>query len=236
LEEEATIANNSAGKKVKIVDEKIKVLYIEGKPRWEYRYLRRVLLRDRRLDVKFLMTQGDRELAEHSDLYLNEYPADPKQANEFDLVILGDVPRTFFMNNQLARIEEFVTKRRGSFLMIAGSQHAPGGYAGTPIERLLPVKPSREGCREVDAAVAPRVTQAGARSAITTLAAADNENRAAWARVTPMFRLPALQSVKKGATVLVDAEFFLPGIEAYPVVSWQRYGNGKSMFVATDQL
>ncbi|MFI5378027.1 MAG: VWA domain-containing protein [Tepidisphaerales bacterium] len=58
LPEETVTSNNAIQKNVKVIDEKIKVLYVEGKPRWEYRYLRAVLLRDRRLDVKFLMTQG----------------------------------------------------------------------------------------------------------------------------------------------------------------------------------
>ncbi len=60
--------NNSAEKSVKVTDEKIKVLYIEGKPRWEYRYLRAVLLRDKRLNVKFLMTQGDSDLAKEGPI------------------------------------------------------------------------------------------------------------------------------------------------------------------------
>ena len=38
--------NNKSEQMVKLIDQKIKVLYIEGKPRWEYRYLRVVLLRD----------------------------------------------------------------------------------------------------------------------------------------------------------------------------------------------
>ena len=60
---EATEKNNKANRTVKIIDEKIRVLYVEGKPRWEYRYLRAVLQRDHRMNVKFLLTEGDPDLA-----------------------------------------------------------------------------------------------------------------------------------------------------------------------------
>ena len=47
---------------------------MEGIPRWEFRYLRWVLLRDPRLDVKFLMTQGDPALAGSSPRHIGGLP------------------------------------------------------------------------------------------------------------------------------------------------------------------
>ncbi|MDP6209436.1 MAG: hypothetical protein QGG01_14075, partial [Roseibacillus sp.] len=94
-EGEITEVNNAASHQVRILDEKIKVLYIEGMPRWEYRYLRWVLLRDPRLQVQFLMTQGDPALAASSPLHIGRFPEDPKEALKYDLIILGDVPASF---------------------------------------------------------------------------------------------------------------------------------------------
>jgi hypothetical protein len=128
---EITDANNRLAKTVRIVNEKIHVLYVEGKPRWEYRYLRQVLLRDHRLDVKFLLTEGDRDQALSSDRYLTDFPEDAAKAFYFDLVILGDVPASYFSQAQLTRLEELVQKHGGSLLMLAGSRHAPVSYVGT---------------------------------------------------------------------------------------------------------
>ncbi|MDP6505864.1 MAG: hypothetical protein QF886_19740, partial [Planctomycetota bacterium] len=89
----------------------------EGKPRWEYRYLRQVLRRDHRLDVKFIMTEGDPDLPRYSREYLDRFPLDAAGAFRFDLVIVGDVRATFFQNEELARIEELIRTRGGSFLM-----------------------------------------------------------------------------------------------------------------------
>jgi hypothetical protein len=46
-----------------------------------------------------------------------------------------------------------------------------------------------------------------------------------------------VDGVKPGATVLVALSEAAGGSsEPYPLVAWQRYGTGKSLFVATDQL
>ena len=71
---EVALENNDAKHSMQVIDEKINVLYVEGMPRWEYRYLRWVLLRDPRLNVRFLMTQGDKYLAATSPRHLGVFP------------------------------------------------------------------------------------------------------------------------------------------------------------------
>ena len=233
---ETTAVNNVVGATLKVIDEKIKVIYVEGKPRWEYRYLRRVLLRDHRLNVKFLMTEGDRDLALHSEENLAEFPVEAEKAFDFDLVILGDVPSSYFSPAQLKRIEELIRQREGSLLMLAGFEHAPASYIGTPIEDLLPVKIGAEGWRNVPDEVFPRITAAGERSAIAVLEAPAEANEKLWSQVRPMYRLPAIGEVKGGATVLAELSEGGMGGAGYPLISWQRVGRGKSMLVGTDQL
>ena len=88
-------------------------------PRWEYRYLREVLRKDRRLEVTFLMTQGDAALAATSPQHIARFPQDTKTANKYDLIILGDVPSRFFKAEQLRLIETLVKERGSSLLMVA---------------------------------------------------------------------------------------------------------------------
>ncbi|MEM7393949.1 MAG: hypothetical protein AAF492_16545, partial [Verrucomicrobiota bacterium] len=105
---ETTLENNSIDHEVEILDEKIKVLYIEGSPRWEYRYLRWVLLRDQRLDVKFLMTEGDPALANASPFYIQKFPEAPEDLLQQDLVIIGDVPASKFTPAHMTMLEKLV--------------------------------------------------------------------------------------------------------------------------------
>jgi hypothetical protein len=233
---EMNTANNKASKTIRVVSEKIKVLYVEGKPRWEYRYLRQVLLRDPRMDVKFLLTEGDRDQALASDLYLSDFPEDAAKAFAFDLVILGDVPASYFSQAQMARMEELVQKRGGSFLMLAGQQNAPLTYIGSPIANMLPVRLRSEGYQTVDDALCPVIAEGAADSAIMTLDMPRERNQELWGRVHPMFRLPVLDGAKPGATVLATVSRGLGRGEAYPLIAWHRYGSGKVLFVGTDQL
>ena len=234
---ETNAANNKAAKTLRVISEKIQVLYVEGKPRWEYRYLRQVLLRDPRLDVKFLLTEGDRDQALSSEQYLTDFPEEAAKAFRFDLVILGDVPATYFSHPQLARIEELVQKHGGSFLMLAGSQYAPLSYLASPVANLLPVRLRTEGWQSVEDGVFPVVAEGAADSAIMTLDVPKDRNQDLWGRVRPMYKLPVLDGAKPAATVLATiSRGGTRGGEAYPLIAWQRYGSGKALFVGTDQL
>ena len=233
---ETATENNKVARNIRVIDEKIKVLYVEGKPRWEYRYLRAVLLRDHRLDVKFLMTQGDRDLAKASDRYLERFPEVASEAFLFDLVILGDVPGSYFTPAQLSRIEELVRARGGSLLVLPGHQNPLTTFLGTPIEGVLPVRLQPEGWEAVDEAVCPIVTSKGDEMTVVTLEVPEDKNAARWAHVRPLYQVPALAGAKPAATVLATLSDAPRRREPYPLICWQRYGRGKSMFVGTDQL
>jgi hypothetical protein len=234
---EVVADNNKLSQNIRVIDEKIKVLYVEGKPRWEYRYLRAVLLRDHRLDVKFLMTQGDRDLAKAApERYLDRFPEIAGEAFIWDLVILGDVPANYFTPAQLNRIEELVRARGGSLLVLPGFQNPLTTYLGSPIEAIMPVRLQPEGWEQVDETVYPTQTSKGDEMTVVTLEVPEEKNTARWAYVRPIYQVPAIAGAKPGATVLATLSDAPRRREPYPLICWQRYGRGKSMFVGTDQL
>jgi hypothetical protein len=230
--------NNRFERSISIIDDKIKILYVEAEPRWEYRYLRAVLLRDHRLDVKFLLTEGDLDLARASEQYLEEFPEEPSEIFEYDLIIVGDVPADYFSVAQLALMEELVSKRGGSFLMLAGRRHAPASYRDSPIAKLLPVKIGIGGHDRISPSLHPVPTEKGMRSLITSLSSSEELTRKSWARVKPLYGVPSLDGVKKGAAdnVLITLSDTGQRSEPYPLVVWQRYGTGKALFVGSDQF
>ena len=234
-EDEAVTENNRAEKKLKIIDEKIKVLYVEGMPRWEYRYLRWVLLRDPRLDVKFLLTQGDRDLAAHSPNYLARFPEQGRSGLNFDLVILGDVPRTYFNAEQLDWMEELVRRRGGALLMIAGSLYAPSTYRGSPVAELLPVNLEDGPWEKTSKRDVPLVTPDGIASGIAKLHNNASRTNSIFKTMRPLHSVPPI-TAKPAATVLVKLQNLRIGGEPYPLISWHRYGAGKTMFVGTGKL
>ncbi len=235
LQGEAEEANNSSSRQIRVLDEKIRVLYVESKPRWEYRYLRGVLLRDRRLDVKFLMTKGDPELARASDEHLQRFPLDPSEAFSYDLVIIGDVPASHFEPIQIQRLEELVRERGGSFLMLAGHRHAPATYKNTELAPLLPIKIGN-GWEKVPKNVHLVPTAEGFENMLARLDHPASANKEIWSLVRPLRNVPRVEGTKSGAIVIATLSDADRRATPYPAIVWQRYGTGKSMFVATDRL
>jgi len=239
LFDETTEANNVNNHNLRIIDDRIKVLYVEGMPRWEYRYLRWVLKRDPRLQVHFLMTYGDKELARTSGEHLGTFPAQKKDIFKYDLIILGDVPSGYFNDEKMSSLEELVKESGGSLLMLAGPMGSPTSYAKTKIADMLPVKIGSRRWKGKFSAVHPVMTTEGLQSEVVSLATNPNNenlNNRIWTMVRPLGYLPVLDGPKPGATTLLTLSDNDEGAEAYPLVAWQRYGSGKTMYVGTADL
>ena len=237
FENEATDNNNRVARSLRVVDEKINVLYIEGSARWEYRYLRAILLRDPRLDVKFISSRARPELARSSRSYLARFPSEPEEAFSFDLVILGDVQRDFFREEELTLLDRLVRERGGSLLVLAGRRHTPTEYGDTPLEGLLPVEFEAGGeWPEIGKDVHAVVTPDGRHSMVMSLADSARKDDVIWARVKSLGRVPPVTSVKGGAVVLAELSDLDPRGMRIPVIAWQRCGTGKTLFMATDRL
>jgi hypothetical protein len=235
--DEATAENNRVERSVRVVNEKINVLCMEGSARWEYRYLRAMLKRDPRINPTFIATRAKPEMARSSSEYISRFPELREDAFQYDLVILGDVDSAFFTPGEFARLEELVKDRGGSLLMLCGSRHAPTSYAGTAVERMLPVRFDPDGAwEEVDDSVHPVLTDEGRSSLVLTLETDQEVNDRVWTRVAPLDRVPPLLEAKPGATVLAELSDSRSRTEPFPLVAWHRYGAGKCMVMGTDRL
>ena len=238
---ETTEENNQRNHKMRIIDEKINVLYVEGMPRWEFRYLRWVLRRDPRLRVRFLMTQGDNELAYSSTgEHLSSFPTKKEDILKYDLIILGDVRSTYFKTEQIDTLEKLVKEGGGSLLMLAGPMGSPNSYADKKkIADMLPVKITGGNWRGVSSQTHPKITAAGLESTVVNLAPDPtklNQNNRIWSLVRPMGYLPQLDGPKPGATTLLTLTGSENDAIPYPLVAWHRYGIGKTMYVGTADL
>jgi hypothetical protein len=233
---EAAVDDNTLRHSLRVLDDKIKVLYIEGTPRWEYRYIRAVLKRDPRIDVQFINTEGDRDLARASPEHLGRFPEKESQAFRYDLVILGDVRANTFTPTQLSLMERLVRDRGASLILLAGRKHAPAEYLDTPLAAMLPVRFDQEQWHEIGDDVHPVLTVEGRRSTVMSLERSESRNQALWSNVKPLNWVPPVTAAKPGAQVLAELSDAPQRARAYPLVAWHRYGAGKCMFIGTDQL
>ena len=237
FDDEVSAENNRVARSIRVVNEKVNVLYIEGNARWEYRYLRAILKRDPRINATFIGSNVGPEVARNSNEHIDRFPNNREDAFQYDLVILGDVEADFFSEDELTLLEELVRDRGASLLMLCGAMHSPSSYAGTPVQAMLPVRFEADSSwEEVAESVYPVLTPEGRSSLVMTLENEADLNDRIWSRMAPMDHLPPLLGPKPGATVLAVLSDSIDREQGYPLVAWQRYGTGKCMSVATDRL
>lgn len=235
--DEISVANNRVERSIRVVNEKVNVLYIEGNNRWEFRYLSAILKRDPRLKTTFISSSAGPEFARNSPEYIERFPSKREEAFKYDLVILGDVDAAFFTAEELGLLEELIRDRGASLLVLCGPMHTPSSYSGTPVETLLPVRFDADSKWEMTSeAVYPVLTPEGRSSMVMLLENDPDENDRIWSRVAPLDHLPPLLGVKPGATVLATLSDAASGSQVYPLVAWHRYGTGKCMSMASDRL
>ena len=237
FEDEVSTVNNRVTRSIRVVNEKVNVLYIEGNARWEFRYLRAILKRDPRIDATFIASNVGPEVARNSPEHIERFPSKREEAFKYDLVILGDVEASFFTEEELGLLEELIRDRGASLLMLCGPMHSPGSYAGTPVETMLPVRFDAEAkWDKIAESVYPVLTPEGRSSLVMTLENEVELNDRIWSRMAPMDQLPPLLSAKPAATVLAVLSDSTTRDQGYPLVAWQRYGTGKCMTIASDRL
>ncbi len=171
---------------VRVVENKIKVLYVDGMPRWEYRYLKNALIRDETIDVSCFLASADFDFPQEGDLPLAMLPAKEEELATYDVIILGDVPRKVFSDAQLELFQRFVEKLGGGLLMEAGPYFAPREYRGTVIEKMLPVDlsgPPAVDRRATTEEWKPVLTPEGETHAMTRFDADAAANREVWERL-----------------------------------------------------
>jgi uncharacterized membrane protein len=201
-----------------------------------------MLLRDRRVDLKCYLVEGDPRIAREGSPYLSQFPSRKDDLFNYDLVVFGDVDPKHISGAQLENLNEFVSRFGGAMVMVAGKRFSPAAYRRTVIEKMLPVEfdsPSVESSTQDPVAEKPirlELTSAGRASAMLRLSDKDEENIALWKQLPPLYWVAKVSRPKPAAEVLlVDPD---PARESrfgkMPVIAVQKYGLGQVMYVGTD--
>lgn len=233
---EITTANNKRSFVQTVISKKLKVLYVEGEPRYEYRYLRSAILRDTSLEFGvLLLSNSEPNESVAGNLSVREFPKDEKTLFEYDIIVLGDVPRSYFSEAQLEALRRFVEDRGASLLVIAGEQHMPHEYAGTPLEAVLPVviNPSPDPIL-TEEPFQWHLTPEGRRSPITQLEDSSTDSDRVWANLPGMFWAAGVPRAKPGATILATHPTRRNADGPFVLVATQPFGAGKCFISLVD--
>ena len=229
--------NNATQRLVNVQDSKPRVLYIEGEPRWEFKFIRRALEDDKSVSLSTLLrtTQNKfyRQGIDPKGKELEEgFPAKVEELFGYQGLIIGSVELNYFTTTQQELIKQFVDRRGGGLLMLGGRYAlSEGGWDKGQLSEILPVNlPNRKGTFVRDPATV-QLTPAGIDSLITRLVEAPAANDERWRKLPYLADYQDIGTPKLGAAVL--AEYTPGGRARMPLLVSQNYGRGRTAVMAT---
>lgn len=243
--------NNVAHVNVELVDRPMRVVQFDGYPRWEFRYLKNLLLREKSIRSSSVLLSASKRYIQEGDELLASIPNSPEEWTEFDVIIMGDLRPELFSDDQLSQIRDHVAERGAGLLWIAGQGPTPGAWRGTPLEDLLPF--GMQGAagfgdsRTWDEPVTVVRTAQAERLGLLELGETLDEDwaqriadpRTGWSQLRWVQRINP-DSLKPTAEILayavpVSANGQVTD-EATPLLLSMRYGAGRVLYVATDEI
>jgi len=215
--DEVVTQNNVREALIQVRDVREKILYFEGEPRFEMKFIRRAVADDKNLQLVVLQRTADNKFlrlgVDGPDELLGGFPKTREELFAYRAIILGSIEAGAFSGDQLQMIAEFVDR-----------------YGGTPVADALPLAID-SGTRASEPADLARValmpSRAGETHAATQIAATEAASASRWRDLPQVTTVNATLQPKPAATVL------LTGTDergrAQPVLAWHQYGRGKSV-------
>ncbi|MBN1343240.1 MAG: hypothetical protein JXQ73_11205 [Phycisphaerae bacterium] len=241
IEGESNVKNNVELVEVQVLDEKVKVLYVDGYPRYECRYLQNMLIREETVTTSCLLLSADEGFAQQGNEPIKRFPETMEELAPYDVVIFGDVnPRGDWLSpTQMTTLIDWVGDRGGGFLLVAGPRWSPQAFLGTPLEKLIPVRinagaPSLWGA----ALTSPfrlQLTLEGRRSPIFRFETDAKENERTASELPGMFWYAQTLGPAPGVEILAEHPTARTVDGAMPLLVIGRYGVGATAFAGYEE-
>ncbi len=235
LANEENVANNAVTRLVAVTDDKRRILYVEGEPRWEYKFIRRAEDDDKIVQVASMLRTTENKIYRQGindpTELANGFPVRPEDLFGYQGIILGSVEAGYFTPLQQELLREFVDRRGGGLLFLGGRfALGDGGWGGSSLVDLLPtyLPNSRNSFHRDPATV--ELTAAGSDSPITRLMDDPAKNIDRWKKLTYLMDYQDAGTAKPGAAVLIQMN---AGARKLPLLITQNYGRGRSAVMAT---
>lgn len=259
---EAETLNNRIERVVLVTDSKrLKVLMLDGQPRYEYRFVKSLLERETEetkvtraveLDVLLLDASNGHWTSDKSGERLRGATPTKTQLFEYDVVIFGDVDPTQVpkANQFFNDLVDFVKTKGGGVLFVAGEHATPHKLFDTPLGELLPLTQTEAAAKTggpppapfetplVDT-YTPRLTPLGRTHPLFKFVPDEEENARIWEGLKPFYWTSTGYRKKPSAEVLAVHPTKLPetgdGGANHPIVLQHFVGSGRVVFFAFDE-
>ena len=241
---EENIANNTLTRVVNVGSEPRRILYVEGEPRWEYKFIRQAEEDDRMVQIASIDRTSENKfyrqgISDPKEL-ADGFPTRPEDLFVYQGLIVGSVEAGYFTPGQQELIHQFVDRRGGGLLLLGGQfALADGGWNASNLVDLLPTAlPTQPGTfhREGDPKsgtthTTAELAPAGVDSIITRLVDDPAANSAKWKKLPYLMDYEDAGTPKPGAVVL--ANMITPEGRKLPLLTTENFGRGRTAIMAT---
>jgi uncharacterized membrane protein len=227
--------NNAMVRLVDVAAKKKRVLYIEGEPRWEFKFIRRAFDDDQNIEIVSMLRTTQNKIYRQGISSPTEleagFPTKPEELFAYDGLIIGSVEANYFTPEQQQMIRDFADRRGGGVLFLAGRfTLSDGGYANTPMAEMLPLRLPNEKTWSRNFADAT-LTDAGRENPICRLEESQDKNTERWKKMPQVANYAVMGAPKPGAVVLMNVAE--PGHRPSPLLAIENYGHGRTAVFAT---
>ena len=234
--------NNEFTLDIELVNQPLRVLYIEGRPRWEYRYLKNLLLREETVESSTMLLTADRDFAQEGDRPITRLPANREEMEYWDILILGDVHSSSLTSEQSQAVTELVAEGRMSVAWIGGERWTPSSWAGSALVDLLPFTAPYQPM-ESNRQSHVKVLESANRLGIFQIENHDGDEAVelydpsiSWSGFQWTQRFDPRQ-IKPTTELLAVTNTSEPGGGVpFPLVMLMQFGSGSVAYVATDEF
>jgi uncharacterized membrane protein len=233
----AETLTDTVAKTVRVVDQKVKVLVVDHAPRWDYKFLQRALLRDRRVEATFYLFDGDPRAMKSGVPFLAQFPQTRPELFAFDLLVIGDIAATSLSRDQQEMIRDFVAEG-GGLIHGAGRNRGPASFAGTPLADTLPVdfEPVKFATDAANLPFRPELTAAGQRSPMLALDDDPVQNLKTWKALPELYWCYPAKKLKPAAeSLLVHPRDRTTDGKPMPLVAGHYYGKGYAVWIGIEE-
>ena len=233
---EGNVTNNTRYRTVVVPEARRSILYVEGEPRWEYKFIRRALDEDPAVRLASLLRTTPnkfyRQGIDSPDELEGGFPEDRETLFQYDGLVIGSFSAAGLTEAQQEHIRDFVSERGGSLLMLGGRRGlADGGWGNSVVAEALPVQlPDLDAASFMRVPVPVELTAEGQESLVTRLDADRETNSELWLGMPDIADFQYVGAVKPGAVTLLEAE--VRGT-AQPLLVHQRFGRGQVYVLAS---
>jgi hypothetical protein len=234
--------NNEREHEIELVDRTVRVLYIERLPRWEYRYLRNLLIREPMLDASTFLLSAASGFAQEGNSPIARLPRTAEEWQAYDVIILGDIAPEVLPPEQQQSILEHIADGGAGLLWLAGPEHAPRSWSDAALGTVLPMRdPDLVGVISGPVHVQP--TSAADRLGVFAMTTV--EAQTAWPILSDLKNQWSAQSIaqlvdptrlKPTSIVLLRSVQPRAGQKPLPLAISMRYGAGQSVFLGIDEI